>query len=120
MKQKINLPFKYFFEQFKEIDPFQLKQSYNRIADSALRKTVDSVNFLVIGDSIFGIPRKIAEHRSGIVINSMGLAGHFFVWEWTNPEVFENPLQILTDAYIPVDYRIYFKRSSLLILNSCF
>jgi ATP adenylyltransferase/5',5'''-P-1,P-4-tetraphosphate phosphorylase II len=103
MKQKIDLPFKYFFEQCNQLDPFQLKQSYNRIADSALRKTIDSVNFLVAGNSIFGIPRKIAEHRTGIVINSMGLAGHFFVWEWTSPEVFQNPLQILSEVCVPVD-----------------
>lgn len=103
MKQNIDLPFKYFVEQCNQTDPFQLKQSYDRIADSVLRKSVDSINFLITDNSIFGIPRKKAEHPIGIVINSMGVAGHFYVWEWTNHEVFENPLQILTDVCFPKD-----------------
>jgi ATP adenylyltransferase/5',5'''-P-1,P-4-tetraphosphate phosphorylase II len=103
MSQKIDLPYKYFVEQCNQTDPFQLKQSYNRIADSALRKTVDSVNFLISNNSIFGIPRKKAEHPIGFVINSMGLAGHFYVWKWTSHEVFEKPLQILTDVCFPKD-----------------
>jgi ATP adenylyltransferase/5',5'''-P-1,P-4-tetraphosphate phosphorylase II len=47
------------------------------------------------------VPRSAAIHPTGVIVNGLGVAGHFMVWEGQNEEAHKEPLRILAETCVP-------------------
>lgn len=52
-------------------------------------------NFVLSKHAAFIIPRKLARHPLGITVNSLGVSGHFFLWEKDSDPIKKSPLRVL-------------------------
>ncbi|KAK8866814.1 hypothetical protein M9Y10_009782 [Tritrichomonas musculus] len=64
----------------------------------------DSYNFIIFKNKAFYIPRKISQHKCGIVLNSFAISGNYSLWTWSDLMIKEKPLQILKDVCFPTVY----------------
>ena len=63
----------------------------------------DSYNFIISKNKAFYIPRKMSQHKCGIVLNSFALSGNYSIWSWSDSLIKEQPLTILKDVCFPKD-----------------
>ena len=98
MYNNYNFQFKYFIEPIKDFNENSIFNSYNNLI-LKINPKID-YNFLINSKAIYLIPRKSAQHSTGIVINSLGLCGHLAIWNWSNPLIENNPLNIFNDLCI--------------------
>ncbi|OHT02992.1 hypothetical protein TRFO_29751 [Tritrichomonas foetus] len=95
------LPYKYFTEKIDDYRPETIGYAYKKLME---RMDHSGSYNLVISNKVAAIvPRIKAKHRSGVVLNSMGICGHLSVWNYNAKPVEENPLSVFEDCCIPVD-----------------
>lgn len=93
------LPYKYYVTKLENDEPIGIKNAYNRLMKESSYN--GSYNFVVIDGHAAIVPRIRGTHKCGININSLGVAGHFFIWDKDEEMVSKDPLKIISDLCIP-------------------
>ena len=107
------LPFRYHFvEMFNHKDDWkthkitaeEMNNAYKELTKMSRKDDPDhtAYNFLISKGIAFYVPRRVAQHKTGIVINSFAVAGHYSIWEWSDPIIKRSPMSILKDVCFPI------------------
>lgn len=100
MKNKEKLPYKYYTVELGDDSPSHIYRAYKDLKNQANHN--GSYNFIISNGSAVLVPRRKAYHPLGVNLNSLGVSGHFFLYEDSNPLILKKPLQILTDLCIKI------------------
>ncbi|OHT07032.1 hypothetical protein TRFO_24758 [Tritrichomonas foetus] len=95
---KSTLGIKYFSVKLNQISPSEIYEAYQELRKEASWQ--GSYNFIISNNYAVFVPRKLSIHPLGISLNSLGVCGHYFVYEDSNPEIEKKPLRILRDSCI--------------------
>lgn len=95
------LPIKYFKYPLSDYRASTIGYAYNKLLEQMNHS--GSYNFIISRKTAMIFPRRQARHNSGVLVNSMGCLGHFFVWNYNCENAKKDPVAILKDCGIPVD-----------------
>ena len=99
MAQGEKLPYKYYTEKLEDYRASSIGDAYKKLFE---RMDFDgSYNFLISNKIAAIVPRSKARHETGVLVNSMGVCGHLFVWNSNAKKAEQNPLNILRDVCLP-------------------
>jgi ATP adenylyltransferase/5',5'''-P-1,P-4-tetraphosphate phosphorylase II len=99
MRAGERLPWRYFKAELADITPNEIRKAYEDLK-SRMRHN-GSYNVLLGKGTLALVPRRRANHTWGISINSLGVAGHFFIWEHSSKNIETWLIQVLKDVYLP-------------------
>jgi len=88
-----------FYSPLKSLSAPALEDSYKNLMSQMKRKTrleKCSYNFIISKNNALMVPRKRSRHINGVSMNSLGLCGHFFLWE-RKRLLMKKPLSIISD-----------------------
>lgn len=96
------MPFKYFIEKVNNLSADELSQCYNKMLSDCNHD--GSYNFMVFKNYGFLVPRTNARHPSGKVINALGVAGHWTIFErMSNTIIKKHPMTVLEELCVKID-----------------
>lgn len=98
MINQSTLPFRYYSQKLNNYEPSGLQEGYEKLMEKANFK--GGYNFAIRNGYALLVPRKTGIHPLGIVINTLGVCGHFCTFSHSNPLIPKIPLQILSDVCI--------------------
>ena len=99
MKKGADLPWRYVKAELKEIRAEDIMKAYTELKRKM--NWDQSYNFVMSDGVIALVPRRQANHPWGVNINSLGVAGHFFIWEHSDKIIEQQPIQVLKDLCVP-------------------
>jgi len=94
------LKYQYFTSKLTNDEPIDIARAYEALVKKANWK--GSYNFLISNGYAALVPRRKATHKCGLNVNSLGVAGHFYVWENKDQWERNHPLTILEDLCVPI------------------
>lgn len=100
MRSGARLPFRYFAAELGDDSPAHIERAYCDLMARA--RHCGAYNFMIADGAAVLVPRRRAAHELGISVNSLGVAGHFFLFEDSSPRIERMPLRILTDLCVEV------------------
>jgi ATP adenylyltransferase/5',5'''-P-1,P-4-tetraphosphate phosphorylase II len=99
MKRGVRLPWRYYTERLGDITADELMRVYR-----GLKRAMNfsgSHNVIVCDGTMALVPRRQAAHPWGVNLNSLGVSGHFFVWETSDKVIEQRPVQVLKELCVP-------------------
>lgn len=98
MKDGGDLPFIYHTTKLISNEASAIEDGYNKLLEKSKKDPpFEDYNFVMSDGHIAIIPRLAARHSCGVVINSLGVCGHIGVWKWSPKEIFDKPLDVITN-----------------------
>jgi ATP adenylyltransferase len=61
----------------------------------------NAYNFMVANNHAVLVPRRMARHPTGLVVNALGMCGIIALWEWSDNGVLKEPMRFLKELCIP-------------------
>lgn len=62
-----------------------------------------SYNFVISEGYAVLVPRRLSVHpKLRVSLNSLGVSGHYFLWEGYDKEIIKNPIKVLRDLCVPI------------------
>lgn len=101
MARNYRLPYKYFTEKLPDYRASTIGDAYMRLFERAQHE--GSYNFLLSGKVAALVPRSQARHKTGCLVNSMGVCGHLFVTDNNYKQAEADPLKLLTDVCVRIE-----------------
>lgn len=114
------LGIKFYGLKLPDDTPISIFDSYNRLLEQfnlcceeegklngQKQKKQLSYNFVISEDYAVLVPRRLSVHPTlRVSLNSLGVSGHYFLWEGFDKEIVKNPIKVLRDLCIPTsNYR---------------
>ena len=101
MLAKEKLPFKYYVDKINELTTEEIMENYRKLLADANYK--GSYNYMIFKNHGFLIPRTHARHPSGKVINALGVAGHWTIFErMANTIIKQHPMTVLEELCVKI------------------
>ena len=101
MSKGYDLPYLYYHTKLDNYSKECIKDGYEKIHSQMLcgpfGSDIKHFNFVVTNKHAFVVPRKKARHQLGITVNSLGVSGHFFIYEEDKMKFVDKPLEIIRD-----------------------
>ena len=101
MSKGVDLPYLYYNAKLDNYSAECIKDAYQKIHSQMLvgphGSDIRHFNFVVTNKNVFIVPRQKARHQLGITVNSLGVSGHFFIYEEDKLKFMDKPLEIITD-----------------------
>ncbi|OHS98994.1 hypothetical protein TRFO_34645 [Tritrichomonas foetus] len=95
------MPFKYYIEKMNNLSSDEIAECYKKLMADANYK--GSYNFMIFNNHGFLVPRTHARHPSGKVINALGVAGHWTIFErMANTIIKQHPMTVLEELCVKV------------------
>ena len=99
MLAKENLPFKYYCSKMSDITSEEIMENYRKLMSDANYN--GSYNYMIFKKHGFLVPRSHARHPSGKVINALGVAGHWTIFErMANTIIKQHPMTVLEELCV--------------------
>lgn len=93
------LPVKYYVRKLSDYSPETIGYNYLKLMEKMDHS--GSYNFLISQKIAMIFPRRQARHKTGVLVNSMGVLGHFFVNDFNAKEAERDPIGILKSVCVP-------------------
>lgn len=102
-----SLGIKFFASKLTDDNPHTIYDSYMGLLEKffecseKLRSKITAYNFVISEGYAILVPRKLSVHpRLRISLNSLGVCGHYFIWEGDDEEIIKKPIQVLRDLCV--------------------
>ena len=99
MCNNANLGIKYYSLKLRDDSPNEIYDGYNELLKKA--HWDKSYNFVISEGYACLVPRRFSVHPYGLSLNSLGVSGHYFVWEGKSEKAEKEPLKVLRDLCVP-------------------
>ena len=100
MKKGTRLPWRYVRMELKDLTANDIMKAYTELMSKM--NWNGSYNFVLCDGVMALVPRREANHPWGVNLNSLGVSGHFFIWEHSNKIIEQQPIQVLKDLCVPI------------------
>lgn len=75
----------------------------NKIYNRNSKKNSLSYNFVISEGYAILVPRRLSVHPTlRVSLNSLGVSGHYFLWEGYDQEIVKNPIKVLRDLCVTI------------------
>ena len=99
MIAKEKMPFKYYTQKIDKLTPQEIMENYKRLLSDANHR--GSYNYMIFKNHGFLIPRTHARHPSGKVINALGVAGHWTIFQrMADTIIKKHPMTVLEELCV--------------------
>lgn len=103
MIAKSKMPFLYYAEKMNSFSVDEIEECYKQLLKNCRKVHQGSYNFLVFNHYGILVPRTHARHPSGKVINALGVAGHWTIFErMANTIIKQHPMTVLEELCLKV------------------
>lgn len=92
------LPWKYVKASLADITAKEILKAYTSLKNEM--KWNGSYNFVLSNGVMALVPRRAANHPWGVNVNSLGVAGHFMIWEHSSKIIEARPIDVLRDLCV--------------------
>ncbi|EAY00690.1 hypothetical protein TVAG_189060 [Trichomonas vaginalis G3] len=99
------IPFQIYKRQMEWFNFDSIKKAYTELLDEAKNgrygKQMKAYNFVLTKKLALFVPRSRARSSFQIIINSLGICGHLFLWETSDSRILQYPMSTISEVCYP-------------------